>query len=97
MLTNFREEIDECGGHVVSVIAQFGGFVVPREHVVIIMPAFAQSHNGANWTVRWTNGSVRGRRNRRRMVAIKHVEMVGKLFFVWTHSCTHLSYGLVPE
>lgn len=56
--TDFSEKVNERRGHIVTIISQFGCFVVPWEYVMIIVPAFAQSHNSAQWMVGWLDGSV---------------------------------------
>uniref|UniRef100_A0A182IQ21 Uncharacterized protein n=1 Tax=Anopheles atroparvus TaxID=41427 RepID=A0A182IQ21_ANOAO len=40
-----RKAVNEGGGNIEEVAAQLAGFVVPREHMVIVVPAFAQSRD----------------------------------------------------
>lgn len=51
------ELLDPEGGHVV-VVAQLGRFVVPREHVVVVVPAFTHRHNGNAQILDRLNASV---------------------------------------
>lgn len=58
VFTNFSEEVDESGGHVVPVISQFRGFVVPWEDVMVVVPTFAQSQDRTQWMIGRFDGSV---------------------------------------
>lgn len=39
-------EIDKCGSDVDLIVAEFGGFVVPREHMVVIVPSLTECYYG---------------------------------------------------
>ena len=43
--TDAREEVDERGRRI-EPVAQFSRFVIPGEHVVVIVPALAQGRHG---------------------------------------------------
>jgi len=43
---DLSEEVDECSGEVHAIIAQLGCLVIPREDVMVVVPAFTQSENG---------------------------------------------------
>lgn len=40
--SNLGEEVDECGAEIERVITQFGGLVIPRKRVVVVVEAFAE-------------------------------------------------------
>lgn len=42
--SNFSEEIDKMIGGI--PLALFAGSIVPRERMVVVVPAFAVGHNG---------------------------------------------------
>lgn len=48
------EEVDERRRRIVDV-PQFTGFVVPREHVVIVVPAFTEGSKGHGQIFHWAN------------------------------------------
>lgn len=39
-------EIDKCGSDVDLIVAEFGGFIVPWEHMVVIVPPLTECHYG---------------------------------------------------
>lgn len=53
------EEIDETGGEIKHIIAQFGGLVIPGEHMVVVVPALADRHKRDVLVVRWLDVSAR--------------------------------------
>lgn len=44
--TQPSKEIDKCGSGVELIVAEFGGFVVPWEHMVVIVPSLTECHYG---------------------------------------------------
>lgn len=54
------EEIDESGREVQPVVAQFGRLVVPGEHVMVVVPALAESECGHRLVLRGVDSAVIG-------------------------------------
>lgn len=55
---DMSEEIYERGGHVGAVVAQLAGLVVPRKHVVIIVPALAEGGEAHGQAVGGADGAA---------------------------------------
>lgn len=56
--SNPGEEVDEGGGEVGAIVSQFAGFVIPRKHMVVIVPAFAEGPDADAETVGGANGAA---------------------------------------
>lgn len=44
--TDTRERVDEGGGKIERVIAQFAGLVIPREHMMIVVISLTKRRDG---------------------------------------------------
>lgn len=51
----FCEGINEARCPVRFVLAEFTGFIVPREHVMIVVPAFTECGNRNEQILYWTD------------------------------------------
>jgi len=83
------KEIYDRGGHVGAIVTQLAGLVVPWKHVVIIVPALAESGEAHTQAVGGANGA-----------AIKHYNIVAHVYLhaytLRTFNNTHSSYGFMP-
>lgn len=57
--TNPGKEIDESSGDIGAIVTQLGGFVIPRENMMIIMPAFTDGADGDAEAVGGTDGAAK--------------------------------------
>lgn len=58
LLTMFGSPVDERCGEVGTIVAQLSRLVVPREHVMVVVPALAESANRYGHVVSCANVSV---------------------------------------
>lgn len=52
------EEVDEGGGEVRAIVAQFGCLIVPWKYMMVIVPALAESANADAIAIGGANGAA---------------------------------------
>lgn len=69
------KEIDEGGGKVGAIVAQLGGFVIPRENMMVIVPAFTEGPDGDAVTVGGADGATKKKNKKNNVNVRSHLHL----------------------
>lgn len=58
------KEIDKGGGEVGAIVAQLGGLVIPRENMMVIMPAFTEGADADAEAIGGTDGAMKKKKKK---------------------------------